>query len=112
MKKNLAASLTKEDREKLAGKICDWFQQSSESRKEWEERRNGWFELWLCKPPKGRKLAWPDASNICLPLASSAINQWHGRTISSILDAPQIVKMLPIGAEDAVKAKDAEYFLN
>lgn len=112
MKKNLADTLAPDERKHLAGKVCEWFKQSQEGRTEWEEKRKSWFELWLCKPDEGRRLPWPDASNVCLPLASSAINQWHGRTVSSILDAPFICRVLPIGAEDATKAKDAEYFLN
>lgn len=109
--KNIAKQLKKEEREKIAHMIVNNYDQDIRDRKDWEERRDRFYKLWMCYREKKNE-PWPDASNVCLPLLAVACNQFHGRAYQAFFSPPQFVKAIPVGANDVQRAKNAEDFTN
>lgn len=108
---NLAASWSKEDRDKIAREVCEWWRADKWGRRDWEERRNRYYKLWMgMREPKSDP--WPGASNVSLPLMAIATNQFHSRSYQAFFSPTGMVKYLPIGQEDVAPAKKCEDFVN
>ena len=81
------------------------------SRSEWEAKRDRSYKLWACsREPKDTP--WPGASNVCIPMLSSATNQFHARSYQSIFAPPGMVKTIPVGKNDLKPSQNVEKFLN
>lgn len=108
---NLAASLSEEERKKIAKMVCDWWRTDKDGRRDWETRRNEWYKLWLMhREPKTEP--WPGASNVCLPLIAIACNQFHARSYSAMFSAPGVVKCMPVVGNDVARAEKCEKFMD
>jgi hypothetical protein len=108
---NLAKGWPKEKRDKIARDVCAWWQADKWGRREWEERRNRYYKLWMgLREPKNTP--WPGASNVSLPLFAIATNQFHSRSYQAFFAPPGMVKYMPVGQEDVQRAKKCQDFVN
>jgi hypothetical protein len=108
---NLAAKWGAEDRKKIARAVCQWYQDDKLGRKDWENKRDRWYKLWLMhREPKSEP--WPGCSNVCLPLLAIACNQMHSRSYQAMFNPPQVVKTMPVGENDVTRSKNVEGFMN
>lgn len=108
---NMAASMSAEDRKKVAEQVAQWWIDDKLGRVDWENRRNEWYKLWLMhREPKTEP--WPNASNVCLPLIAIACNQFHARSYSAFFSAPGVVKCMPVVANDVARARNCESFMD
>ena len=48
----------------------------------------------------------------CIPMLSTACNQFHGRAYSSVFAPPGMVKAMPVEGNDVQRAKNVENYLN
>lgn len=108
---NIASKLKKEERERIAREVCEDYRTDKDGRKDWEDRRNRWYKLWLGQKDK-KTDPWPDASNVCLPLLAVACNQFHARSYQAFFSPPEFVQCLPVVGNDVKRAKDVEAFMN
>jgi hypothetical protein len=108
---NLAESLTERQQTAIARELIEDYQRDCQSRTGWLKKRNAWYKLWLGeRAPKTDP--WPGASNVCVPMLSSACNQFHGRAYQAIFSPPELVKVLPKEAGDVQRAKDVQGYMN
>lgn len=108
---NLVSKLTKEQQKNIAIEICEQYRQDVQDRMEWETRRDSFYKLWMCqREPK--TTPWKDASNVCLPMLSIAVNQFHGRAYNAIFSQPRLVKAIPVGPNDRSRATRVERYMN
>jgi len=101
-----------EDRQKeIAEEIVRHFDIDIKGRTEWEKKRDRWYRLWACI--RDDKInPWEGASNVCIPLLSTATNQFHSRSYQAIFAPPGMVKCIPVGEGDYQRSKNAEKFMN
>lgn len=104
MATNIAETLDEQDQRDLVGKLLHWVDQDLESRSEWERKQDESFRLWALDPP-ARKLPWHDASNICVPMIASAVNNWAGLTSAAMFEAQDRVQVIPQEANDLRRAE-------
>lgn len=109
---NLAATLDEDQAEEVADMVVSNYHIDEEARGGWLEKRARWYQLWLVQPDPNRRPPWPDGANVALPLMASACNQFQARSYQSIFQAPGLVKVLPMEANDHGRAGRVEAFLN
>jgi hypothetical protein len=116
---NLVSKIPEEKQTDIVSQIISDYQTDLDSREEWEEKRDRWYKLWTLyvgqdrKSKKtGKNTPWPNASNVCIPLLSTAVNQFHGRSYQSIFSAPSLVKSLPVAKNDVRRSKNVEDYMN
>ncbi len=103
--------MSAEERKKIAQAVCEWYRTDKDGRKDWEDRRNEWYKLWLMhREPKNEP--WPGCSNVCLPLIPIACNQFHARSYQAMTSAPGVVKCLPVQDNDVARAKKCADFMD
>ena len=108
---NITDQIPEDKQKEISGKIIDDYNIDISSRSDWEEKRNKWYKLWLCKRDK-KTDPWPGASNVCIPMLATAVNQFHARSYQSIFAPPGMVKCIPVGENDLKRSKNVETFLN
>lgn len=104
MAQNIAPTLSDEQQTDLVQKLLHWVDRDLESRAEWESRQDEAYKLWALDPP-ARKLPWQDASNICVPMIASAVNNWAGLTASAMFEGPDRVEAIPTEANDVRRSE-------
>lgn len=108
---NLAEDIKKEERQKIAQEICQQYRIDILGRKDWEEKREKYYKLWLCKrDPKNTP--FPNAANICIPMLAVACNQFHSRAYQAFTSPPQWVKGMPVEENDVKNATVVEQYMN
>jgi hypothetical protein len=111
MRSELSEKSADEKFRDIAIKTVEHKRDDERSREEWKLKRDRWFKLWsLFREPKTSP--WPNASNVCIPLLATAVNQFHGRAYQSIFAAPGIVKALPVSRNDVSRAKRVEKYMD
>jgi len=108
---NLVSQFDEEELKKIGNKVYDDYHNDLQSRSEWERKRNKWYKLWACERDE-KNTPWPNASNVCIPMLSTAVNQFHARSYQSIFAAPGFVKAIPVGKLDHTRSKLVEAFMN
>ena len=111
-KGNLVQGLDPIERKKLGDRIVKWYDTDLLSRADWEEKRKESARLWLSKPAAGRTPPWPDGANVGLPITASACQQFSARSLASITQAPDVVKVLATEFSDMGRADRVEKCLN
>jgi len=108
---NLAVDMKPDERKKIAKMVIENYLNDKDGRKDWEDKRNRWYRLWLgIKQPKTKP--WPGASNVNLPLLAIATNQFGARSYQAMFSPPEYVKTLPVEENDVQRAKDVSMFMN
>lgn len=108
---NLATQWPETERKNIARAVCQQYRDDKAGRKEWEDKRNRYYKLWLGhREPKTEP--WANASNVCLPLLAVACNQFHARSYQAFFAPPLFVKAMPVGMNDITRSKNVESFMN
>lgn len=108
---NLVSKFDEVEQTEIANQISADYIRDLDSRSEWEIKRNKWYKLWACERlPKNTP--WENASNVCIPMLATAVNQFHARSYQSIFAAPGFVKAIPVGKLDHARHKLVESFMN
>jgi hypothetical protein len=108
---NLVDKIPDDKQAEIATQIIADYNDDDDAREDWKEKRNRWYKLWtLARDPKTDP--WPGASNVCIPLLSTAINQFHGRAYQSIFSAPRLMRAFPVAKNDIRRAQNVENYLN
>jgi len=108
---NIVSKISKDKQEEIAKEVCDQYDTDVRSRQEWAVKREKWYKLWLCHR-EVKTSPWVGCSNICIPMLSTASNQFHARAYQSIFAAPGMVRCLPVGKNDHKRAKNVEQYMN
>lgn len=108
---NLVSKFDNEEQATIVDEIIRDYDFDLDSRKEWETKRDKWYKLWACIRD-AKNYPWPGASNVCIPMLSTASNQFHARAYQSIFSAPELVKTIPVSSNDKAKADRVKKFLN
>jgi hypothetical protein len=109
---NLVSTLPEEKQKEISEQVIADYGVDLNSRKEWEDKRNKWYKLWVGERDKK---TWPNGtnrSNVNVPMLAIASTQFHSRAYQSIFSAPDLVKAIPFGSEDERAAKNIEKFMN
>jgi hypothetical protein len=116
---NLVSNIPKEKQDEIVAQIISDYQTDLDSREDWEDKRDRWYKLWTLYVGQNRKnketgknTPWPNASNVCVPILATAVNQFHGRSYQSIFSAPGLVKALPVSKNDIRRSKSVEDYMN
>jgi hypothetical protein len=108
---NIVSKIPPEKQLKIATEIITDRDTDIDSRKDWADKRDRAYKLWtLHREPK--IIPWENCSNVCIPIMSTAVNQFHGRAYQSIFAAPELVKVLPVGKNDVLNARNVENYMN
>jgi chaperonin GroES len=110
---NIAGDLSEEVQVEIAQDVIQNWRTDHDSRSDWEEKRNRWYELAICTPPK-RELPWEGAANVCVPMLASAVQQFQARAYAALFAQPfpERLHAIPVEPTDAKVAKDVEHFMN
>jgi len=108
---NLATGWSLEKRKKIAAQVCSDYRADKLGRRDWEERRDRYYKLWL--GDRATKTdPWPNASNVSMPLMAIACNQFHSRSYQAFFAPTGVVKCQPVEQNDVARAKKCEDFMN
>ncbi len=111
-KSNLLEKLSEEEASELAGKLVERYDQDIADRAEWESKRAKWYRLWLAQPDPERVPPWPGAANVTIPILPAIVNQFASRAYASIFEAPKLISVMPVEANDFGRAKKVEDYMN
>ena len=92
---NLAKKLSEERLLEIGNEVVEGFKIDKQSRSKWEERHATWLKLFgLQTEPK--VFPWEGASNVALPVMTTACLQFQARAYEALIPAKNIVKIVPI----------------
>jgi len=108
---NIVSKIDADKQVEIAQEIVSNYDDDVLSRADWEDDRARYYKLWAGKRDK-KDTPWPGASNVCIPMLSTACNQFHSRSYQSIFAAPGLVKAMPVGGADVKRARAVEKYMN
>lgn len=99
---NLAKLLSDKMLEKIGRDVVAGYKADEMSRAEWLENYKTCLRLFHMKPKSKKKdTPWPNASNLVVPVITTASIQFWARASDAILGSKNIVKVLPLSGEEA-----------
>lgn len=110
---NLLIEMDEDQRRALGQKVVRMTEEDLRSRSGWSDRQVEHMALWACDAPK-RTGPWEGSANVCVPMVTSAINNWAGITGASMFENPakEWVTTIPNNAIDIKRAERVEKYLN
>lgn len=103
---NLAEKMTKDELSALGNQVYDDFEMDRRTRLDWESRMEKASKIALQVVEK-KTFPWPGASNVKFPLVTIACLQYHARAYPALVDTPDLVHCLPVGADRIPGLKEA-----
>lgn len=99
--KNIAVDLEENDRQMIADRAKREFAIDDASRAEWKEKYKRWMDFAL-QIVQAKTYPWPNASNVCYPLITTAALQFNARAYPAIVQGRHVVKGTVIGDDRGV----------
>ena len=103
---NLASEISEEDLSTLGREVIEMFDLDKASMAEMDETLDKALELAKLTK-KDKTYPWPNASNICYPLITTAAVQYNARAYPAIVPSTDVVKVAVHGQDDGTKADRA-----
>jgi chaperonin GroES len=109
---NKAKGLDKEELKEIGDAVVEDFKTDKASREGWDERIEEWYKLFSGLTDK-KDFPWPDASNINIPLMSTACLQFQARSYDSLLgSSKEIAKCFSTDGNTMDAAERCQLFMN
>ncbi|KEZ78322.1 hypothetical protein [Salinisphaera hydrothermalis] len=105
---NLAESMEKQDRQRLADKLIAAVDADEEARSEWKQRLDKGLELLGLKDRPEDDEPFPGASSVTHPLIGEAIVQFQARALPEVVPSSGPVKCTTVGDQTEAKDQQAE----
>jgi len=97
-KKNLSDDIDPASLVEMGRKICTWFDEDIQSRRDWEDRYNDYLKL-AAQVKETKTFPWPKAANVKFPLLATAALQFAARAYPALVPGPNLVAGLVIGQD-------------
>ena len=91
--------------------VVEEFDQDLASRSEWEENATAFHKLFTGYMPEKTE-PWENCSNICLPLLTTAVLQFHARAYEALFPPREVVKVYPVEESDIPRAERVSKFMD
>jgi phosphoribosyl-AMP cyclohydrolase len=110
---NIAENLSKKELERIGQIVYDGYRRDLDSRTEWESQREKMAKLFAVNRG-GIELRWENASNLGLPILTTACVQFQARAFAELIPGKEILKTDHIGEniEDKVAANRVQKYMN
>jgi hypothetical protein len=94
----------------IAERIIRETEDDLQDRQEWDDKVEIWTKLWNVQPTDRDNAPWEDASNVCVPLVTSACEQAHERGYSAYFDGGVggFIRAMPVEDGDIPRAARVE----
>lgn len=92
----------------IGKKVCEWYDEDEDSRKEWKQRNEQWMKL-ATQVVEKKTYPWPNAANVKFPLLTTAAMQFAARAYPALVPGIRLVGGQVIGKDaDGKKAASAD----
>jgi chaperonin GroES len=110
---NLAEGMDEERLKKISAEAIKGYENDLGSISEWLTEYKEWLKLFGLQT-NDKSFPWPNASNVALPMITTAAVQFQARAFEAILPPKNIVKGVPLGIErdDTEKAERTARYMN
>ena len=99
---NLVSKFDDKQLAQIGSDVVKNFDKDKASRAEWEKKHTEWCKLFLGTLDE-KTYPWPDASNICLPVLTTAVTQFQARAFEALIPPKGVVHALPINESEIYK---------
>lgn len=99
--KNIAEELSEDERQKIADQAKREYQLDEETRADWKQRYQDWLKFAM-QITDQKTYPWPNASNVCYPLITTAALQFNSRAYPAIVQGRNVVKGTVIGDDRGI----------
>jgi hypothetical protein len=108
---NLAEGKKEEELKKIGNTVCEDYESDMHSRSGWDERIKRWYTLFSGLI-EHKTHPWENASNVNIPLMSTACLQFQSRAYEALLPPKEIAKCFSTDGQSIDSAARCQKFMN